>query len=74
MNTFARLKSPLFGRGKAKLVFTKSFKRWQPIDQMSAIEQAMRQLRKAHDEASANHRAQRAAEDEINASLIAKRA
>jgi len=74
MNVFARLKSPLLGRGKAKVEFTKDFYRWKPADQMSALEQAMKPLRAAHDEAARNHRIQLAAEDARNADAIRRTA
>jgi hypothetical protein len=74
MRTFAKLQAPLFGRGKAKVEFSRDFHNWKPADQMSALEQTMATLRQAHKEAQANHRIQLAAEDARNAAQIRRTA
>lgn len=74
MITFARLQSPLLGRGKAKVEFTRAFHQMKPADQMTTLEQTMATLRQAHKEAQANHRIALAAEDARNADAIRLRA
>lgn len=74
MNTFARLKIPLFGRGQAKVQFSRDFARWKPHDQMTALEQTMKALRLAHAEAARNHKAALQAEDARNAAQIRRTA
>lgn len=74
MNTFARLKSPAFGRGLAKVEFTRAYRNMKPHDQVTTLNQIMKALRAAHDEASANSRAALAAEDARNAAMIRRTA
>lgn len=74
MITFARLKSPIFGRGKAKTEFTKAFHAMKPADQMNVLEQAMKPLRDAHKIASDNHRIALQHEDARNADQIRRTA
>lgn len=74
MIVFARLRSPLFGRGKAKVELTRAFHSMKPADQMNVLEQAMKPLRDAHKTAQANHRIELAAEDARNAEAIRQRA
>lgn len=74
MQTFAKLRAPIFGRGKAKVEFTRAFHQMKPADQMATLEQTMATLRQAHKEAQANHRAQLAAEDARNADAIRRTA
>lgn len=74
MIVFARLRSPLFGRGKAKVELTRAFHAMKPADQMNVLEQAMKPLRDAHKTASDNHRIALQHEDARNAAQIRRTA
>lgn len=67
---FGKLTGQAFGRGKAKVQFTRAFHRLEPEDQMAVLAQAMLQLRNAHKEAERNHRIRRQHEDALNAAAI----
>lgn len=70
LNTYMKLKAPVFGRGKAKLTFTKAFDKLEPENQMLVLSQAMIALREAHKRAERNHRIRRQHEDARNAEAI----
>jgi hypothetical protein len=70
MATFAKLKRPLFGMGKAHVEFSKEYYRLKPSDQMAVLNGVMRDLRRAYDEAERNHRIARSNEDARNANKI----
>jgi hypothetical protein len=70
MWTFARFRSPPFGRGKVSLQLTNSFNAMAPIDQMNVIQQAMKIMRKAYDDAERAHAIRLAHEDARNAEYI----
>ncbi len=70
MATFAKLKRPLFGMGKAHVEFSKEYYRLKPSDQMTVLNGVMRDLRRAYDEAERNHRIARSNEDARNANRI----
>ena len=74
LGTFAKLKAPSFGRGKASVKFSKNFTRLDPDVRMSMVSQAMKQLRAAYDEAERDQRAVIAQEDALNAAMIQARA
>lgn len=70
MWTFARFRSPPFGRGKVSMQLTTSFNSMQPADQMNVIAQAMKLMRKAYDDAEHARSVQLAHEDARNADYI----
>lgn len=74
MKTFAKLRSPVLGKGKTKVEFTRDFSRWKPQDRIAVLNQVMRDLRKAHDEAAHEEKLRLAAEDVRNANDIRVRA
>jgi hypothetical protein len=73
MQTFAKLRAPLFGRGKLNIIWERAFKRADPVDRMSMLNQAMRQMRDEYAKAEADHRIARQHEDARNAEAITAR-
>jgi len=70
MATFAHLKRPLFGMGKAHVEFAKEYYRLKPNDQMAILNSVMKDLRRAYDEAERMHKIARHNEDARNANKI----
>lgn len=68
--TFAKLKAPWTGRGKAKIHFTKAFHKLGPDERASITQQAMTQLRDEWNRAVAEQSIAFAAEDAVNAEGI----
>jgi len=74
MPIFARLRAPIFGLGKATLHFTNKFNKLHPERRMIILQQAMKQLREAHDRAERENRNLLKAEDARNAEGMRLRA
>lgn len=70
ITTFAKLRAPIAGLGKATIHFTNSFNKLHPERRMILLQQAMRQLREAHDKAERENRNLLKAEDARNAEAI----
>jgi hypothetical protein len=70
MQTFAKLKAPIMGRGKAKIAFTKGFHKIDPEVRVSLINQLMRQFRDEYDRAEREARIKAQHEDAANAEAI----
>ena len=70
MWTVAKLITPAFGLGQAKLTTTKAFDKIKPGVRMTMITQAMKLLRAEYDRAEAEHRIERQHEDARNAEQI----
>lgn len=73
MRVFAKLRSPFLGRGKVKLEFTRQFDLMSDADRINVLNQAMRALRQAHDDAAARENFRLMAEDAENARRIRRR-
>lgn len=68
--TFAKLRGQMFGRGKATVVFSKSYRKLEPEDQVSTLDQAMRQLMDERKRAARRAEIKRKQEDARNAAAI----
>ena len=74
ITTFAKLRAPIAGLGKATLQFSKSFNKLSPDRRMTMLMQAMKQMRAAYDTAERENRCVIKAEDARNAETIQLRA
>ena len=74
ITTFAKLRAPMAGLGKATLQFSKSFNKLSPDRRMTMLMQAMKQMRAAYDTAERENRCVIKAEDARNAEAIQLRA
>lgn len=74
MWTVAKLITPAFGLGQAKLTTTKAFNKIKPGVRMTLITQAMKLLRAEYDRAEREHRIERQHEDARIAAGIQVRA
>ena len=74
ITTFAKLRAPMAGLGKATLQFSKSFNKLSPDRRMIILQQAMKQMRAAYDIAERDDRCVIKAEDARNAEAIQLRA
>lgn len=74
MWTVAKLLSPPFGTGQAKLKTTPAFDKIKPGVRMTMISQAMKLLRAEYDRAEREHRIERQHEDARMAAGIQVRA
>lgn len=70
ISTFAKLRAPIAGLGRATIHFTSSFNKLHPERRMIILQQAMRQFREAHDKAERENRNLLKAEDARNAEGI----
>lgn len=73
MRVFAKLRAPLWGRGQVKVEFTRSFEVMSEADKMAVLNQVMRVMRDAHDQAAAREKFRLAGEDAENARRIRRR-
>ena len=74
ITTFAKLRAPMAGLGKATLQFSKSFNKLSPDRRMTMLMQAMKQMRAAYDTAERENRCVIKAEDARNAEDMRLRA
>ena len=74
ITTFAKLRAPIAGLGKATLQFSKSFNKLSPDRRTIILQQAMKQMRAAYDIAERDDRCVIKAEDARNAEAIQLRA
>lgn len=72
--TFAKLRAPMAGLGKATINFSKSFDRLDPNRRMIILQQWMKQMRTAYDAADRENTCVIKAEDARNAEAIQLRA
>lgn len=70
ITTFAKLRAPVLGRGKATIIFSKSFNKLEPEDQITTLDQAMKQLSDRRKLAAQHKRIKLANEDAVNAEMI----
>lgn len=74
ITTFAKLRAPMAGLGKATLQFSKSFNKLSPDRRKIILQQAMKQMRVAYDTAERDNRCVMRAEDARNAEAARLRA
>lgn len=70
ITTFAKLRAPIAGLGKANVRFSKGFNKLDPDRRIIILQQVMKQLRDEYEKAEREYRIDFIKEDARNADLI----